>query len=50
VEGSVLSSTLSSSPLAVEEASASAAGEEVQWGAGMRDAELLVWMGDFNYR
>ncbi|KAF8071307.1 IP5P13 [Scenedesmus sp. PABB004] len=20
------------------------------WGAGMRDAELLVWVGDFNYR
>ncbi len=25
-------------------------GEEVQWGAGLRDAEMLVWMGDFNYR
>lgn len=21
-----------------------------QWGAGMREAEVLVWMGDFNYR
>lgn len=25
------------------------AGEE-DWGAGMTDAELLVWLGDFNYR
>jgi hypothetical protein len=24
--------------------------DEVQWGAGLRDAEMLVWMGDFNYR
>lgn len=23
---------------------------EEEWGAGVRDAELLVWVGDFNYR
>lgn len=23
---------------------------EEEWGAGIRDAELLVWAGDFNYR
>jgi hypothetical protein len=50
VEGSALSSTMSGSPTALEDAAAGAALEEVQWGAGMRDAELLVWMGDFNYR
>lgn len=26
------------------------AAAEGDWGAGMRDAELLVWVGDFNYR
>jgi hypothetical protein len=30
-------------------AAPAAAGDE-EWGAGMRDAELLVWVGDFNYR
>jgi hypothetical protein len=25
-------------------------GSDEEWGAGMRDAEMLVWVGDFNYR
>ncbi|WIA12339.1 hypothetical protein OEZ85_012390 [Tetradesmus obliquus] len=29
---------------------AAAAAADEEWGAGMRDAELLVWVGDFNYR
>jgi hypothetical protein len=29
--------------------SAGGTGEE-EWGAGMKDAEFLVWLGDFNYR
>eukprot|EP00878_Enallax_costatus_P030456 GHUV01033160.1.p1 GENE.GHUV01033160.1~~GHUV01033160.1.p1 ORF type:complete len:212 (-),score=85.14 GHUV01033160.1:10-645(-) len=37
----------SASPAA---ATADAAAAEDDWGAGMRDAELLVWVGDFNYR
>lgn len=29
--------------------SSSPAGDE-DWGAGMKDAEFLLWLGDFNYR
>lgn len=29
---------------------ASSADDRGDWGAGMQDAELLVWVGDFNYR
>jgi hypothetical protein len=31
-------------------AAAASAGGDEEWGAGMRDAEMLVWVGDFNYR
>ncbi|KAF6261315.1 hypothetical protein COO60DRAFT_1636898 [Scenedesmus sp. NREL 46B-D3] len=31
-------------------ADVAAGDDDEEWGAGMRDAELLVWVGDFNYR
>eukprot|EP00879_Flechtneria_rotunda_P025468 GHRR01027067.1.p1 GENE.GHRR01027067.1~~GHRR01027067.1.p1 ORF type:complete len:899 (+),score=342.06 GHRR01027067.1:659-3355(+) len=36
--------------VAAASASSGSNGLDEDWGAGMRDAELLVWVGDFNYR
>ena len=37
-------------PPAVPSPGATPVTEEVVQGEGMRDAEMLVWLGDFNYR